>query len=375
MEVFSSTIYRPQNEPYYHTFKTLCAIRANKKLNTLSKDINRIIDKECNTVIILESIALSIEDQVDELRSFFLAISQLKEQPTIRYVSFVMSKLAKFRLDSLVQDIELDDFKVLVNTEVELSDVLPFHENSQIIQSQDRRLRVLTFCRQLDPSTTENSALVLFEKFCPVQSLPLFWSEDQNFNPLFQNSFKLDFSRLNQHVEKVESPKQQSDFEVFEEEIHNIDKKIEYLEIWLRRVIIQVLNTEKQVNKIEDLTGKPFILESINKKIRRHITQYPTEKFEDLIEPEQALEFTDLSNLELIICSKSKKHYQYFEPIFGDIENFRYRFKQILNFRNVKRHLRRRFDKSTESRRLDQIAINDVKAGIEWFERIIESRG
>ena len=48
------------------------------------------------------------------------------------------------------------------------------------------------------------------------------------------------------------------------------------------------------------------------------------------------------------------------------------RFRQLVAFRNAKRHVRMKKMKDG-SFKIDPVTVSDVKAGIEWFERIYDN--
>ncbi|MEQ8807693.1 MAG: hypothetical protein RIE59_01385, partial [Imperialibacter sp.] len=134
---------------------------------------------------------------------------------------------------------------------------------------------------------------------------------------------------------------------------------------------IETLGKGKQGLSIKEVTSNGNIIKSIEDKIQKHFNSHPYIDKQAMMIVEDALEFSDLSDLEKIICEKS--NYDSFATFFGSKEEFIKRFNQVGAFRIQKRHSRR-MQGQGNNRRIDSMTINDCKAGMEWFERI-QSRG
>ncbi|MEM6397719.1 MAG: ATP-binding protein [Bacteroidota bacterium] len=368
IETFSMQPFFDQNILYFKTFKTISSLNPARVLSSTLKDSSKWKSKDCNTVVILESVSLNLDLVYDELVAFLRAIKNHENEIAVRYLTFVLTKKVKFAIEQIVVDLDILDFDIIALHEVESGEVLPFSDNSILIESSLRRSQIYSFCKSLNNNTSQDDCLVLFEKFCPIQTVPVFWSSLNQINPLFPNKFDLRESYIDKSNLQIEAT---GNGNTGSEELEILDRKIEKIEIWMRKLIIDKIGEVRKLKKMSDLTNRDFILDGIERKINNYMKKYPASDKEQMEKPEHALEFSDLSNLQYIICSTSKGNYRHFEKIFGDKKNFQLRFGQLLEFRNIKRHIRRTVIRGRKE--IDPIAINDVKAGIEWFERIINN--
>lgn len=136
--------------------------------------------------------------------------------------------------------------------------------------------------------------------------------------------------------------------------LSNLNEKIEEVELELRLLITSTLS--EKIDKIPQ-----HIMRRVTERIESDISKNPAKTKEDFQKISKKLPYFDLRDLEQTIVSKS--NWPYFEPIFQNKEMLSIRFNQLATLRNSIRH----------SRYVDEIAINDGKAAIYWFQNAFSS--
>jgi len=174
------------------------------------------------------------------------------------------------------------------------------------------------------------------EKFDPSKKIELDDIEieyDKNGNVILPEEEQL--------TEKIVNP-----------ELRELDRRIERVELDLRKFIHNVID--------EDPTKIPsHILRNVNSRIQRAIRKNPTFDSKYLYTSEGKLEYCDLRDLQDIIISKDL--WPKFETCFRSKENLIFKFDQLNELRNCIRH----------SRTLDEIVLKEGEASIMWFEKIL----
>lgn len=138
------------------------------------------------------------------------------------------------------------------------------------------------------------------------------------------------------------------------EDIRKLDRKIEDIELSLRRTINSTLIKElgtMEAKKLIPSHLQPKISDRISKILRDH-PQTTEQKYSTL---ESQLQFFDLSEYFEIITNKI--HWPFFHPHFNNKESLNKHFVQLGNFRNSIRH----------SRELTPLIVAEGEASILWF--------
>jgi len=135
--------------------------------------------------------------------------------------------------------------------------------------------------------------------------------------------------------------------------LRNLDKRIEQIELNLRKSIQDVLG--------EDASKIPsHIRIKVDKRIQSALRKNPTLNNEYYQTPEGKLEFVDLRELQDMIVTKTL--WDEFEPCFRSKVTLNGKFNQLAELRNGIRH----------SRTVDEITRKEGEAAILWFEKILE---
>lgn len=369
LHFITSNKYKNQNDPYFDTFKKLNSILGTRKLKScLDKEFLSDIPSSQNTLILFETICLKFNDSFHEYYTLFKKLSELKNPPKISIIILIASKQFLNELDVKLDQIGLNYLdSPLVFKTVELSEVLPFSQTSSLFEDQEEKSIINSyinnFAEEYGKSQIDNCSII-FEKFCPVQSVEVLWNNKLPITPFLGNNFDINFPKV--QVRKTKQKK--NSIESRNDEVNKLDQEVSDLEEWLRFFIVAELRKNKTIITLLHLTNNTQIINTIKEKIVKHKKRNPYIDVDELMNNvEEALEFSDLSDLELLICGKS---YKYFEDTFGIEDEFKKRFSQIMAFRIQKRHSRRTKMNENSTREYDDITINDCKAAIEWFKRI-----
>lgn len=164
---------------------------------------------------------------------------------------------------------------------------------------------------------------------------------------------------VNQMTESVEAIKKNnlvvekviSERKLIENDVDNIEHK-------LRTIFVEKLVDKTGKENYEDiLTGSPK--NDIRRRIKQHVDQHPRENIDDYKLLKNAVQFTDIEHLKLVILKET--NWQYFEPIFKTKEATEKYFNQLSQIRHPLKH----------SRKLTELVKLEGMASIEWFNQVI----
>ena len=135
-----------------------------------------------------------------------------------------------------------------------------------------------------------------------------------------------------------------------------IEYDVDIIEHKLRIVFVDILINE--TGNYEDiLTGSPK--NDIRRRIKQHVDKHPREKINDYKLLKNAIEFTDIEHLKLVILKDA--NWPHFEPIFKTKDATEKYFNQLSQLRHPLKH----------SRKLTDLVKLEGMASIEWFNQVI----
>ena len=117
------------------------------------------------------------------------------------------------------------------------------------------------------------------------------------------------------------------------------------------------MNKTGKENYEDILTGSPK--SDIRRRIKQHVDQHPREKMDDYKLLKNAIEFTDIEHLKLVILKES--NWEYFESIFKSKDATEKYFNQLSQIRHTLKH----------SRKMTELVKLEGMASIEWFSQVI----
>jgi hypothetical protein len=137
-----------------------------------------------------------------------------------------------------------------------------------------------------------------------------------------------------------------------------IENDVDILEHKLRTIFVDILVNKTGKENYEDIiTGSPK--SDIRRRIKQHVDKHPRENINDYKSLKNAIEFTDIEHLKLVILKES--NWQHFEPIFRTKDATEKYFNQLSQIRHPLKH----------SRKLTDLVKLEGMVSIEWFNQVI----
>ncbi len=137
-----------------------------------------------------------------------------------------------------------------------------------------------------------------------------------------------------------------------------IEGDVDIIEYKLRTIFVDILVNKTGKENYEDiLTGSPK--SDIRRRIKQHVDKHPRENIDDYKTLKNAIEFTNIEHLKLVILKET--NWQHFEPIFKTKDVTEKYFNQLSQIRHPLKH----------SRKLTDLVKLEGMASIEWFSQVI----